>query len=118
VSGKDDLRRARSGALDPFAIGAAVAVAGLLIPLTLAPGPVAAAEISPAVTAATCSACHGPDGKSAGSIPSLNELDFASLDAKLKSFRAGELAATVMTRIAKGFTDSEIESLARYMAAR
>jgi sulfide dehydrogenase cytochrome subunit len=90
----------------------------LLIPLVFGPSPVAAAEMTPAVAAAACSACHGPGGKSSGSIPSLNELDFAGMDAMLKSFRAGELAATIMTRIAKGFTDDEIDALAKFMTTR
>ena len=36
----------------------------------------------------------------------------------LQEFRSGQRAATVMDRIAKGFTDDEIQALAAWFAAQ
>jgi sulfide dehydrogenase cytochrome subunit len=37
---------------------------------------------------------------------------------KLKAFKSGELEATVMDRIAKGFTDDEIAALAKFFSGK
>jgi cytochrome c553 len=89
-----------------------------LVALVLAPALAVADEMSPAVAAAGCSACHGLDGKSSGAIPSLDRIDAATMTAKLKGFKAGELNATIMNRIAKGFSDAEIDSLVKFMVAK
>jgi cytochrome c553 len=92
----------------------------LLAPLLLGVSSFAATaqEMTPSIAAAACGACHGPDGKSTGSIPSLDKIDAVTMVAKLKGFRNGELEATIMNRIAKGFTDAEIDMLVKVMAAR
>lgn len=78
----------------------------------------AAADAATAVLTGSCANCHGTDGRSPGSIPSIAGAPFAVLKAQLESFKAGETqGATVMTRIAKGFTAEEIETLARHFAA-
>jgi sulfide dehydrogenase cytochrome subunit len=66
--------------------------------------------------AAPCSACHGPNGASPGAIPSLNQLDAAAMTERLKSFKSGEIQATVMNRIAKGYSDEEIAALSQYFS--
>lgn len=71
----------------------------------------------PAVLAATCANCHGAGGVSPSSMPSIDKLDAGALSSKLKGFRAGELEATVMTRIAKGYTDAEIDALGQYFSS-
>ena len=76
-----------------------------------------AAETStPAVLAASCTGCHGPGGKSPGAMPSLAELDAKIIMSRMKEFRGGEVPATVMTRIAKGYSDAEIEALGQFFA--
>ena len=60
-----------------------------------------------------CAACHGQTGKSQGSIPDISELDAAAMQAFLIGFRDGDIEATVMDRIAKALSDSDIEALSR-----
>lgn len=92
-------------------------VVGLLALAVPTAPPAQAASPTPAVLAASCASCHGPGGASPGAIPSINRLDAATMAARLRSFRSGETEVTVMNRIAKGYTDAEIEALVQYFAA-
>jgi hypothetical protein len=83
--------------------------------LTLAASVVQAADIStPAVLAGSCSTCHGPNGQSPGAMPSLAGLEPKYIMTRLKEFRSGEVPATLMNRIAKGYSDAEIDALGEY----
>lgn len=74
-------------------------------------------EIDPSVLAGTCANCHGPDGRSPGAIPSIAGIPFEILLAQLQAFKAGSVpGTTVMTRIATGYSDEELEALARYFS--
>jgi cytochrome c553 len=44
--------------------------------------------------------------------------DRAEIVKAMQEFRAGQRAATVMDRIAKGFTDEEIQAIAAWYAAQ
>lgn len=78
---------------------------------------VAEAEMaSSTVLANTCFSCHGADGHSAGAMPSLNGKPAKYIALTMKAFRDGKKESTVMMRIAKGFNDAEIKSLAAYFA--
>lgn len=93
-------------------------------PAAAAPAPAtppgtASAPISRAAAANmanNCFACHGPEGHSPGTIPSLDRLDRQRMVTDLKGFRSGDLPSTVMGRQAKGYTDAEIEAIADYIA--
>ena len=61
-----------------------------------------------------CASCHGQDGASSGSMPSLAHLDEESVQLLLEAYRSGEIEGTIMNRIARGLTDAEIASLAEY----
>jgi cytochrome c553 len=74
----------------------------------------AAAQGAPS-GALSCSGCHGPAG-GGGPVPSLAGQPAQEIVAALMQFRAGERAATVMDRIAKGFTDDEIRAIAEWFA--
>lgn len=65
--------------------------------------------------ALSCSGCHGPPG-AGGPVPSLAGRPAQEITAALTQFRSGERAATVMDRIAKGFTDDEIRAIAEWFA--
>ena len=83
--------------------------------LTLDASVAQAADIStPAVLAGSCSTCHGPNGQSPGAMPSLAGLEPKYIMTRLKEFRSGEAPATLMNRIAKGYSDAEIEALGQY----
>jgi cytochrome subunit of sulfide dehydrogenase len=76
-----------------------------------------AAARGPALSNA-CAACHGPDGRSHGAIPSIDQLSTEEFIAALKAFRADARKGTVMNRIAKGVDDAEVRAMAAYFAAR
>ena len=65
-----------------------------------------------------CAACHGPDGRSQGAIPSINHLPAEDFTMVMKAFRADARQGTVMNRIAKGLDDAEISAMAAYFAAQ
>ncbi len=72
------------------------------------------------VLAGTCANCHGTDGKSRTNIPPLAGRPAATLAALLKAYK-GETpppGTTIMNRLAKGYTDEQIEALAKYFAEK
>ena len=70
--------------------------------------------------AAQCAQCHGTDGRAAAGadVPGLAGLPAPYLTEQLKAFRGGTRPSTVMQQLAKGFSDVQIERLARYFAAQ
>lgn len=72
-----------------------------------------------AVLAATCANCHGPDGRSTGGIPTLRGLPETHLLQRLQAFKAGTAKdATVMTRLAKGYDDEQLQALAQWFSKK
>ncbi|MCC6469098.1 MAG: cytochrome c [Alphaproteobacteria bacterium] len=76
------------------------------------------AQNGPTALALSCAACHGTDGKSPGAIPILAGRPAKELKEALTGFKAGTRPATVMNRLAKGYTDQEIDALADYFSRR
>jgi cytochrome subunit of sulfide dehydrogenase len=69
--------------------------------------------------AATCTGCHGTNGATQGNtLPPLAGQPKETLLAALKDFKAGKRPATIMTQLAKGYTDEQLESLAAYFATQ
>lgn len=64
-----------------------------------------------------CTSCHGIGGRSQGFIPSIAGVDKATLLRQLRAFRAQTAEATVMNRIARAYTDPELEALADYFSS-
>ncbi len=95
-----------------------VAALALIASAALASGPAQAEMASGAVLTNTCFSCHGTDGKSAGDMPTIAGKSEDFITRKLKAFKSGELEATVMNRIAKGFTDDEIAALAKFFSSQ
>lgn len=67
--------------------------------------------------ASHCMACHGPAGKSPGSIPALYGKSSDFIQEQLRAFRDGTVESTVMGRLARGYTDEEIVRIADYISA-
>ena len=65
----------------------------------------------------SCAACHGTDGKSPGSIPSIYQKSPEFIARALLDFREGTRPATVMGRHASGYTDEEIQLIAEYFSS-
>jgi len=70
--------------------------------------------------AATCASCHGTDGRPApgGTLPPLAGMPREYLASQLKAFKAGTRTSTIMTQLAKGYSDAQIEQLATYFSSR
>lgn len=67
--------------------------------------------------AATCAACHGPQGNSLGGTPTLAALNKEYFIQRMQSFKNGSTSSTVMHHHAKGLTDEEITAIAIYFSA-
>jgi cytochrome c553 len=75
-----------------------------------------AASPEPPAGAAACSGCHAASAGVDTPVPPLVGRNAADTVAQMKAFRAGERDGTIMTRIAKGFTDPEIQAIAVWYA--
>jgi cytochrome c553 len=75
----------------------------------------AASDPPPGATA--CSGCHAP-AATPSAIPQLYGRDAADIVKAMAGFRDGSLPATVMNRIAKGFTEDESRAIAAWLAAQ
>jgi cytochrome c553 len=78
----------------------------------------AAASAQPPAGAASCSGCHPASARVTSPVPRLAGLDRAAIVRAMQEFRAGQRPATVMDRIAKGFTDEEIQAIAAWYAGQ
>lgn len=78
--------------------------------------PAQAEMASGAVLTYTCFSCHGTDGASAGGMPTIAGKSEDYILTMLKDFKQDMHSVTVMNRIAKGFSDDEIEAIAKYFA--
>ena len=68
--------------------------------------------------ASSCSGCHPAARSVDTTVPRLNGREAAQLASAMQDFRSGKRPATVMDRIAKGFTDDEIQAIAAWLAAQ
>lgn len=70
------------------------------------------------VLAAACANCHGTDGRSPGSIPSIAGRPESILNDQLKAFKSDTPPAgtTVMGRLAKGLSEPQLAALARHFS--
>jgi len=95
-------------------------IAAMILALTAAlPATAADAIQSGARLAATCAGCHGTNGATQGNaLPPLAGQPKEQLLAALKDFKAGKRPATIMTQLAKGYTDEQLEIIAAYFAAQ
>ena len=93
-------------------VGVLILVAGVGLLSSQAPA------ADPQVLASSCSGCHTNDGKLTTAIPKIRGLPEAVILQAMQTFRAGQRSATVMDRIAKGFTDEEIKQLAAYFSSQ
>jgi cytochrome subunit of sulfide dehydrogenase len=80
----------------------------------------AAAVVSaePPVGAAACSGCHPSSARVTSPVVRLAGRDRDQIIKAMQDFRSGARAGTVMDRIAKGFTDAEIQAIAAWYAAQ
>jgi len=77
-----------------------------------------AASAEPPAGAASCSGCHPSSARVSSPVPRLTGMDRAAIVKAMQDFRSGQRAGTVMDRIAKGFTDEEIQAIAAWYASQ
>ena len=68
--------------------------------------------------AASCSGCHPPAAVSDIAVPPLHGRPATEIATAMQGYKAGQLQPTVMDRIAKGFTDDEIRTMAAWFSAQ
>ncbi len=74
---------------------------------------------SAGILAGTCNSCHGMNGNSLGpASPSIAQMEKTAFVEAMQAFRSGDTHSTIMGRIAKGYTDEEIERMAGHFAAQ
>ena len=66
--------------------------------------------------AAACSNCHGTNGVAQPGMESLAGASKDDLLKKMLDFKNGRKPATVMHQLAKGYSDEQLEALAKYFA--
>lgn len=93
----------------PWALRWAMAVPLLLMPMALH----AQSMLSPSAEA--CLSCHRTTPDHAA-LPSLAGQSSADIHRALMEFRAGTRPATIMNRVAKGYSDDEMRALADEIA--
>ncbi len=96
-------------------------IAVIAVLLALGAGQAAAQAPDPSLArniAAGCANCHGTNGVSKGGMPTLAGQPKVDLVRKMQDFKAGRTPATVMTQLAKGYTDEQIDLLAGWFAAQ
>ncbi len=118
-------RHAASAVISALSLATAVAAAG--VTNAQAPGRPAPAEQYgtaigsagiPPPGASSCSGCHPASQSVDTPITRLVGRKPEDIVAAVKAFRSGEKPATIMDRIAKGFTDDEIKTIADWYGAQ
>lgn len=64
-----------------------------------------------------CLNCHAPQSAEPH-LPQLDLLSAQTIRQKLLEFKYGQTAATLMPRIAKGYSDAELQAVADYLGQR
>jgi cytochrome c553 len=77
-----------------------------------------AASPEPPAGASSCSGCHAAGPRVDTAVPPLTGRSAAEIVADMQAFKAGQKPATVMGRIAKGFTDAEVQAIADWYSQR
>jgi sulfide dehydrogenase cytochrome subunit len=75
-----------------------------------------AASPEPPPGASSCSGCHAAGAKVDTAVPRLAGRPAADIVAQMNAFKMGQKPSTVMDRIAKGFTDAEMQAIADWYA--
>ena len=92
-------------------LGLAAGTAALLLA-----GPLWAAPTAQ-MLANTCAGCHGTAGESVGpASPNLAGMSESYFIDSMTAFKEGERPATIMDRIARGYSEAQIEAMAGYFA--
>jgi cytochrome c553 len=90
---------------------------GLLASIVMITEPLSAATFPPP-GAASCSGCHAVHQAASSAIPGIYGRNSDDVVAAMAAFRDGSRPATVMNRIAKGFSEDELRAIAAWLATQ
>lgn len=77
------------------------------------PPPATIKGASGEMLASTCAGCHGTNGQSGGpATPSIAGLSKDYFKEVMKGYKSDEIKSTIMGRLAKGYSEGEIEAMA------
>ena len=68
--------------------------------------------------AATCTGCHGTDGRGQGGIPNISGWERKVFVDRMLYFKSGNAQATLMHQIAPGYTLEQINLIAQYFSKK
>lgn len=68
--------------------------------------------------AAACASCHGTNGRSVTGMEALAGYPADRMAKAMRDFRSGAKPSTLMQRLAKGYTDEQIDAIAKFYAAQ
>lgn len=77
-----------------------------------------AGPVDPAMVSHTCAGCHGTLGASLGDAPVIAGLPEQYFLETMLNYKTGSRYSTIMGRLAKGYSQAEIEAMARFFAAQ
>lgn len=67
----------------------------------------------------TCAGCHGTNGVAAGpAMPTIAGMPAEHIKLMMQEWKSGERDATIMGRVAKGYSDEEIDLIAKFFASK
>jgi cytochrome subunit of sulfide dehydrogenase len=89
----------------------------LIAPIVACLSPAAATSLPPP-GAAACSSCHAVQEPASSAIPRIYGRDANEIVSVMAAFRDGSKPSTVMGRIAKGFSDDELQPIAAWLATQ
>lgn len=76
-----------------------------------------AAQPDAAMLSNACAGCHGTNGGSAGyTMPSLASQSKTAIVEAMKKFKSGERPSSIMGRLAKGYTDEQINTMGEFFS--
>ncbi len=75
-------------------------------------------QLNATMLALPCTGCHGSEGESQLAIPSLNVMSSEQIYLAMRSFKSNQRHATLMNRIATGYSDSELRLIANYFGVK
>ncbi len=79
---------------------------------------VEAASIPSATLANNCAGCHGTFGHSAQPMPIIAGLSESYFSQVMRQFKSGDRPSTIMGRLARGYSDREIDEMAAFFATQ
>lgn len=75
-----------------------------------------AAPLKPPPGASSCSGCHAATSNIDTPVPRLAGRKAEDIVAQMQAFKSGQKPSTIMDRIAKGFSDAEVQAIADWYA--